>query len=65
MQLHQQLRQASFRVYDANPRMLPRIYNPTRRDVDCSKKTPAKEPMAAGKRNRGGKSGEHVASAGG
>ena len=57
-ELHQQLRHGSFRVYEANPRMLPRLYEPTRRDVDCSIKTPAKE-AAAGKRGRSGKAGEH------
>ena len=43
--------------------MLPRAYNPVRRDVDCSTKTPAKELVAAGKRGRGGKAGELVARA--
>ena len=55
-ELHQQLRHGSFRVYESNPRMLPRLYEPTRRDVDCSIKTPAKEPVT-GKRGRGAKAG--------
>jgi len=54
--LHDQLRHANFQLYDSSPRMLPRIYNPVRLDVDCSNKTPAKAPPV--------KSGRGVAAVG-
>ena len=37
--------------------MLPRLYVPKRQDVDCSIKTPAKDPVLGAKRGRGGKAG--------
>ena len=56
-ELHQQLRHGSFRAFESNPRMLPRLYDPKREDVNCSTKTPAKEPVAGAKRGRGAKAG--------
>ena len=56
-ELHQQLRHGSFRVFESNPRMLPRLYDPQREYADCSVKTPAKEPVAGAKRGRGVKAG--------
>ena len=53
--LHLQLRHHKFQEYERSPRMLPRAYNPSRLDVDCSTKTPVKPvKAAAGKRARGG-----------
>ena len=48
--LQEQLRHARFELYASSPRMLPRMYNPLRLDVDCSNKTPAK--AAPAKRGR-------------
>lgn len=47
-------------MFESNPRMLPRLYEPKREDAVCSSKTPAKEAVAGAKRGRGAKAGAPV-----
>ena len=54
--LQAKLRRGNFRMLERPPRMLPRMFNPVRLDVDCSAKTPMKEPQAKkGRKPRAGK----------
>ena len=46
-----------FQLLERPPRMLPRIFNPVQLNVDCSAKTPMKEPdPKKAKRGKAGKS---------
>ncbi len=63
--LHDKLRKGNFELLPNPPRMLPRMFDPTQLNVDCSAKTPAKEDKPKGTkrgrgRGRGGASGIHL-----
>lgn len=51
--LQAKLRRGMFQLLERPPRMLPRIFNPVQLNVDCSAKTPVKEPE--GKKARRGR----------
>ena len=54
--LQNKLRRGNFRMLERPPRMLPRMFTPVQINVDCSAKTPVKEPEP--KKGRKGKSGK-------
>lgn len=63
--LHRQLRRQDFELYEPNPRMLPRKYEPRQLKADVSSTSPAKEAGSGSNASGRGRAGRRSGSAAG